>query len=63
MTPASSSNVADGTITITDYYETTDVILEMATTRTKVLYVDYGDIGQPDDSAVHNIERPRDIGH
>ena len=34
VTPATSSDAADGTIQVTDYYDTADVILEMATSRT-----------------------------
>ena len=54
VTPATSSAVANGTIQITDYYDTTDVILEMASSRQTSLTVDYGTIGQPSDSAETN---------
>lgn len=45
ITPATSADAADGLIKITDYYDTTDVIVEMATSRTVELDVNYGDIG------------------
>ena len=61
VTPATSADAADGLIQITDYYNTFDVILEMATSRTVELDMYYGNIGQPDDSAAKSTEKLRKI--
>ena len=43
VTPKSGDS--EGVITITDYYDTTDVIVEMPTERTIGLEMTYGEIG------------------
>ena len=54
--PATDST--DGTIMITDYYTTSDVIVSVATSRTIGLDMHYGTIGQPVENAPRS-DKPR----